>query len=326
MLLFHGHSFGSLRRELVERVGMDRAREMFTRPGYQQGVDDSERTRNVTGGDVADAWLMGPPLREIEGFVCNDPIGPLSEALQFNPEHGRFFGNFYWSSSLEAEAHLNHIGISGVPACWLMIGYATGYTTALMGRPILWREQECVAMGHKRCHVVGRPLEEWTDTDEDLRFFQIENFVAAPRPRSAARKRQQPEAAPQGFIQSSFGELVGASAAFNAVVHLLRLIESYYPKAGNGRQPTQSGSPGARAGITVSEVARCQISRWPTRATSSSTGASTTTGSARTVRSATVPHRNLPARGKPRRRQRLFRTSIAFPGVIPALPISEQYR
>jgi DNA-binding NtrC family response regulator len=223
MLLFHGLSFGTLRRELIERIGMDRAREMFTRLGYQQGVDDAVRTRRVAENDASEAWLLGPPLREIEGFVRNEPIGPIEEALRFDAERGLFFGDFYWTSSWEADAHLRHIGVSGVPACWLMIGYATGYTTTLMGRAILWREQECVAMGYERCHVVGRPLEEWPDADEDCRFLQLESFVAVPRGLPAARSTPAP-AASATPAATTVGELLGASAAFNAVVHLLRRV------------------------------------------------------------------------------------------------------
>jgi len=221
MLLLHGFSFGTLRRELIERVGLDRAREMLTRLGYQQGVADSDRARAVTKGDIAAALMHGPPLREMEGFVRNEPIEPL----RFDPERGQFRGNFHWNASWEAEAHLQHMGISGVPACWLTVGYATGYSTALMGRPILWREHECIAMGHARCRAIGRPLEEWRDIDEDLRFLQIEPFVSVPRNQGAtltvAEKLGQAQTAP---ARSSFGDLVGASAAFNAVIHLLRRV------------------------------------------------------------------------------------------------------
>jgi len=224
MLLFHGFSFATLRQELVEQVGLDRAREMFTRLGYQQGVADSDRARVLAKGDVALALMHGPPLREMEGFVRNRPIDPLDDSLRFNPEQGQFWGAFHMAYSWEAEAHVQHLGLSGVPACWLTTGYATGYSTALMGRPILWREQECVAMGHLQCRIFGKPLEEWHDATEDLRFFQIENFVSAPHGRSVTIPVVEAPTPLPAPSRSSFGALVGASAAFNAVVHLLRRV------------------------------------------------------------------------------------------------------
>lgn len=211
MLLMHGASVATLRHELVERLGLDRTRELFTRIGYQQGVDDARCLREAEGGDLTRTLALGPRLREIEGFVRNQAV----DRMQFNTDSGEFWGDYYWQSSWEAEAHLQHFGISGSPACWMMTGYASGFTTTMMGRPILWRELECVAMGHARCRVIGRPLEECEDSADDLSFLRIEDFVSAPR------GRQSPADTP---ATASLPDLVGASAGFNAVAHLIRRV------------------------------------------------------------------------------------------------------
>ena len=49
---------------------------------------------------------------------------------------------------------------------------------------MIWREIECVAMGHARCRVIGQPIEECEDADEALRFLQVEDFVTTPRHRT----------------------------------------------------------------------------------------------------------------------------------------------
>ncbi|MGC4405609.1 sigma 54-interacting transcriptional regulator [Methyloversatilis sp. MC4-4] len=211
MLLMHGASVATLRHELVERLGLDRTRELFTRIGYQQGVDDARCLREAEGGDLTRTLALGPRLREIEGFVRNQAV----ERMQFNTDSGEFWGDYYWQASWEAEAHLKHFGISGSPACWMMTGYASGFTTTMMGRPILWRELECVAMGHARCRVIGRPLEECEDSADDLSFLRIEDFVSAPRGRHAPVDTA---------ATASLPDLVGASAGFNAVAHLIRRV------------------------------------------------------------------------------------------------------
>ena len=211
MLLMHGASVATLRHELVERLGLDRTRELFTRIGYQQGVDDARCLREAEGGDLTRTLALGPRLREIEGFVRNQAV----ERMQFNTDSGEFWGDYYWQASWEAEAHLTHFGISGSPACWMMTGYASGFTTTMMGRPILWRELECVAMGHARCRVIGRPLEECEDSADDLSFLRIEDFVSAPRGRHAPVDTA---------ATTSLPDLVGASAGFNAVAHLIRRV------------------------------------------------------------------------------------------------------
>src|SRR5690606_21765815 len=218
MLLMHGFSLAALRRELIERMGLERTRELFTRLGYQQGMEDARGLREQEGSDLTRTLALGPRLREIEGFVRNQAV----DRMQFNTESGEFWGDYYWQASWEAEAHLHHFGISGAPACWMMTGYACGFTTALMGRPILWRELECVATGHARCRVIGQPLEECEDAEEHLRFLQIEDFVSAPRrsPRPAPVRGASPEAAPESVLP----DLIGASAGFNAVAHLIKRV------------------------------------------------------------------------------------------------------
>jgi DNA-binding NtrC family response regulator len=239
MLLMHAEPFAELRRELIVTLGQDRTRELLMRLGWQQGFDDGQRVRALGSATLGDALAMGPRLREIEGFVRNQPI----EAMRFDLERGEFWGDYFWSASWEAQAHLSHVGRSGSPACWMMVGYAGGYCTAITGVPIHWRETECVAMGHARCRVVGRPLAQWEALDaaasaesaaadgsgpadsprgpEDTRYLRIDTFVGSPgRARPAERSRRSGGAA-QATELAGF---VGASAGFKAAAQLVRKV------------------------------------------------------------------------------------------------------
>ncbi|WP_439639075.1 sigma 54-interacting transcriptional regulator [Nevskia sp.] len=217
MLLMHANSFAEMRRELIEQLGLARTREMLTRLGYRQGFEDGQRVRALDPDDIAYALALGPRLRETEGFVSTRPI----DAMRFDPAQGAFSGDFLWASPWEGEAHLALIGLSGEPACWIMCGYANGYCTAVTGVPILWRETECVAMGHSHCRVIGKPLSAWEDLDaRDTGFLQIHSFVGAPVKPATAPERPTPAA---GFGQG-FEGFVGASPAFNAAAHLVRRV------------------------------------------------------------------------------------------------------
>ncbi|WP_428425036.1 sigma 54-interacting transcriptional regulator [Methylibium sp.] len=218
MLLMHASSFAELRRELIEQLGTGKARELFTRLGYQQGFEDGQRVRTLGRTDRDEMLALGPRLREIEGFVRNQPI----DAMHFDGEHGEFWGDYYWTASWEAEAHLKHCGVFGEPACWMMVGYASGYCTAVLGVPILWREIECVAMGHERCRVVGRPLSSWDDlTEHETNFLKIEAFVRTP---SKPRRGSAGTPAASAQTASEFDDFVGTSAGFNAVANLVRRV------------------------------------------------------------------------------------------------------
>lgn len=217
MMLMHISSLGALRQELIESLGKETARGLITRIGYQAGSHDAAMTRKVrAGSNRYDDFLAGPQLVSLEGIVHCEPI-----ALEIDVERGHYFGDFYLIDSSEAEAHVASYGIGHEPVCWMLIGYACGYTSAFMGKPILWREVECRGMGHAKCRVIGKPVEDWQDAEDDLRFLQIGDFVkwslkpeaALPATsRIAARLAQAPE--------NSFG-VVGASAGFNTVCHMV---------------------------------------------------------------------------------------------------------
>ncbi|MDT7837041.1 sigma 54-interacting transcriptional regulator [Aquabacterium sp. OR-4] len=210
MLLMHASAFASLRRELMASLGQPKARELLMRLGWQQGFEDGQRVRRMVDAQtpqaLAEALALGPRLREIEGFVRHQPI----DEMRMDIERGQFWGDFLWHGSWEAQAHLAHSGVSGEPACWTIVGYADGYSTAVAGVPIHWREVECVAMGHARCRVIGRPLAEWEAQDRQpgtqphASYLRIDSFVGTPAQELA------------GFV--------GASAGFNAVAHLVRKV------------------------------------------------------------------------------------------------------
>ncbi|MFX1674031.1 sigma 54-interacting transcriptional regulator [Paraburkholderia sp. A2WS-5] len=220
MMLMHISSLGALRQELIESLGKETARGLVTRIGYQAGSHDAAMTRKVrAGSNRYDDFLAGPQLVSLEGIVHCEPI-----ALDIDVERGHYFGDFYLIDCAEAEAHIASYGIGNESVCWMLIGYACGYTSAFMGRPILWREIECRGMGHAKCRVVGKPVEDWDDPQDDLRFLQIGDFVKwslAPQAVLPATSRiaQRLANAPE----NSFG-VVGISAGFNTVCHMVNKV------------------------------------------------------------------------------------------------------
>ena len=167
MLLVHAEAQGLLRKELIDTLGMERARGLLTRMGYASGLRDAElaRSHSQDCSDV-EAFMTGPRLHTLEGIVQVTPV-----RLELDRVSGRFFGEFLWENSWEGQWHRRYYGIHHEPVCWTQIGYACGYTSAFMGRQILYKEVECAGMGHPNCRIVGRPAEEWDDAAEQLRFF-----------------------------------------------------------------------------------------------------------------------------------------------------------
>ena len=173
MLLVHAEAQGLLRKELIDSLGIDRARGLLTRMGYASGLRDAElaRTRSQDCSD-AEAFMTGPQLHTLEGIVQVTPV-----RLELDRMAGRFYGEFLWENSWEGQWHRHHYGQHNEPVCWTQIGYACGYSSAFMGRPILYKEVECVGMGHNNCRIIGKPVEEWDDAAEQLRYFAPESIA-----------------------------------------------------------------------------------------------------------------------------------------------------
>lgn len=173
MLLLHAGALSELRKELICSVGQEQARRILTRMGFASGMRDAELARRTRSLEhLADAFVVGPQLHMLEGCARVEPV-----RLEIDPDSNGFYGEFLWHHAWEAEAHVQAFGAVDHPVCWMMIGYASGYTTAFMGRFILFRETECAAMGLDHCRIVGKPAEEWPDADTLRPYFEADHIV-----------------------------------------------------------------------------------------------------------------------------------------------------
>ncbi len=167
MILLHASAFGSMRSELIESFGKDYARGILMRMGFAAAQSDAQLARQIrSGADIMDAFLVGPQLHALEGVVSVEPVH-----LEMDVASGHFYGELTWTNSFEAAEHMRLYGLSDHPVCWNLLGYATGYTTTFMGRPVYFKEVECVGKGDKQCRIIGKPLEEWEDAAELQQLF-----------------------------------------------------------------------------------------------------------------------------------------------------------
>jgi two-component system response regulator HydG len=173
MLLVHAEAQALLRKELIDTLGMERARGLLTRMGYASGVRDAELARKQSqSADDMEAFMTGPKLHTLEGIVRVTPI-----RLEMDRPRGAFYGEFLWEHSWEGQWHRHYFGVHHEPVCWTQIGYASGYTSAFMGRRILYKEVECVGAGDNNCRIVGKPIEEWEDADAQMRYYNPESIA-----------------------------------------------------------------------------------------------------------------------------------------------------
>jgi DNA-binding NtrC family response regulator/predicted hydrocarbon binding protein len=217
MLLIHARSLGQMRRDMIETLGNDTARGLLTRMGYNAGVADARMARRVRSeNSVRDMFVVGPQLHCLEGIGLSELI-----KLEFDVEKGTHYGEFLWTSPVEDEEQLRHYPIGNEPACWMQIGYASGFTTEFMGRPVLYREVECQSMGHRACRIIGKVVEEWgEEATRDLSFMGP-GFLDGRGSVQPLVQGSGTLLAPETFEATA---PVGLSPSFNSVLHMVRRV------------------------------------------------------------------------------------------------------
>lgn len=212
MLLLHTKAFGALRKELFDSVGVERARGLLVRMGFESGKKDAELAKKIVGNNsLEDIFLLGAEMHMLEGMVKAKMV-----SSEIDLELGTFYGEFLWEYSWEAESQCQLFGVGKDHACWSQIGYASGYATAFMNRFVVFRETECKACGAANCRIVGKLAEDWNDPDY-LRYFDPDNIVRelmelqeeVAQLRASLSNDRQP------------GSLIGVSSGFRQAFDLL---------------------------------------------------------------------------------------------------------
>jgi transcriptional regulator with PAS, ATPase and Fis domain len=99
----------------------------------------------------------------------------------------------FWYDSYVAEQHVHHYGKASSPVCWSLVGYASGFVSACLGKEIYFREISCVGQGAKHCAAVGRDAESWGAEVETIRadFHAANVGQEVERLREAVGRRLQ---------------------------------------------------------------------------------------------------------------------------------------
>ncbi|MDD4941929.1 sigma-54-dependent Fis family transcriptional regulator [Rhodoferax sp.] len=216
MVLMHTAALAALRQDLINSVGTEHARRILTRMGYASGLSDAEYAKKTRPGEsVQDSFLVGPQLHMLEGAARVTPV-----KITFDIAAGLFNADFRCDDSWEAYAHRQKFGLVDEPSCWTLLGYASGYTSAFMGRLILYKETLCAACGADHCQIVGRPIEEWPDGEAHRVYFTDDSLMD-----KMEALQSQVEALKSTLEPVSLGgQLIGDSLGFRKAYTLMQKV------------------------------------------------------------------------------------------------------
>ena len=213
MVLMDTQALSALRRDLLGSVGPEHTRRLLTRMGYACGLRDAEfARRRRPDRPPEEMFQVGPQLHMLEGAARVS-----QQSLEMNMRTGQYHGRYRWDDSWEAHAHRQLFGPAHEPVCWTLLGYASGYTSAFMGRLILFKEIQCAACGADHCLIEGRPIEDWPDGEQHRTYFEDDSLLDKIEALS-----RQVEALTTSAPDAQAGMLVGSSAAFQRAHDLLR--------------------------------------------------------------------------------------------------------
>jgi len=173
MLLMQLSTLASFRREIISLIGIERAKGFFLRLGYQSGLMDAELARKLRPAmREEEVFLAGPQLYALKGMV---KVRLLTMDIAIRD--GRFNVEAEWIDSFEVDICRTELGLMNEPVCWTVLGYASGYGSAFMGRRIIFQETSCRGCGDDKCLIVGKTAEEWGDVSSFEAYFKSDPIV-----------------------------------------------------------------------------------------------------------------------------------------------------
>lgn len=169
VMILDATSLGMLRKDLINTLGIDRAKGFLIRYGYSCGYQAAMNIKKEFQWDEeGEGVFSGPTMHTQQGFV----LSKLFYNINHQTETGFYHGS--WTNSYEAEQHILHFGYHHEPVCWNLAGYASGYSSARLGKKIIYKELECVGKGDKICTYVGRTIEDWgEEINSELSFYEM---------------------------------------------------------------------------------------------------------------------------------------------------------
>nr|WP_304598769.1 sigma-54-dependent Fis family transcriptional regulator [Geobacter sp. FeAm09] len=173
-LLFNAFAMGQLRKELIDTLGMFAARSILTRFGYANGW----RTAMNIRLNMPEVWKdskdsAGSRLHSLTGLTG------VHHNTRTDGAGGRPLIESVWDDCYEAEQHLLHIGRAEEPVCWSEVGFASGFSSYVEGKEVVFIEDQCRGKGDATCHVTARYKENWgPEVEPHLVYYRMESSAA----------------------------------------------------------------------------------------------------------------------------------------------------
>lgn len=166
-------AFGTLRRDLIRNIGVDRTRGFLHRYGWDLGQDDANKALRKKWDSIDDVIFHGPNMHMMNGHaqVAVTKLKTKKKNEQKSVYSVHMEGT--WKNSYEASEHLQQFGRAESPICYTLTGYASGYLSTVCKQTCIVKEIQCQAEGHEKCIWVGKSLDyNDEETKDEWQFYE----------------------------------------------------------------------------------------------------------------------------------------------------------
>lgn len=170
--------FGTLRKELIDNIGLERVKGFLLRYGWNLGAYDAEKVlENNKLASIEEILKQGPIQHMEKGYTKVHTINTKIEWDDFQKVKSVYVEG-EWFNSYEAEEHVRQFGITNVPICYTLIGYASGYYSTICGHKVIFKELSCKGMGLHHCKYIGKSIHDWDgEADEEVTYYENSTIV-----------------------------------------------------------------------------------------------------------------------------------------------------
>lgn len=174
MILSSTDAWGVLRKDLIDTLGVQRAKRFLLRYGWNCGKNEARMLKDMVEWENELDWVVaGSQMHQIGGRVFSYP-----EHFHVDMKKGEFHVSGYWIDSYEAKQHLQHYPLYHEPICYFLMGYGGGYNSECLGKKVIFKETHCVGKGDKQCRYVAKTVDEWgSEIDDELINYEEQDIA-----------------------------------------------------------------------------------------------------------------------------------------------------
>ena len=168
-VLFPKKAFSAWQQELLKHMGLEHMKKASFQFGWSQGKEIAQ--------SVMDNTNLGIISQLLEGTDIHQSLGQAKvtmEIKQIEMEEDEIISILFsgkWQGSYEVDDYLQSNMRSRETVCNTLCGFASGYTSTIIGKKVFFKEHACEARGDAACQWEGRLLEHWNKKEYEV-FFE----------------------------------------------------------------------------------------------------------------------------------------------------------